>query len=291
MTVEVKVGTEKIRVINGYGPQESEDSIAIINNWQEFESEVIKANDLNINVIIQMDANAKLGSDIIKGCPHKMSNNGKLLYDIIERQDLIVVNALEICKGTITRERIFQNKTEKSVIDYIIVSRGLRIKTMDWNMKQLENVLKGLKNNTSMDPNGMVNETFKEGYMGSDLKNALLIFFNSIKSNHIIPHYMTLGNITTIYKSKGSRLDLNNDRGIFILTVMKKILEKLIYNDIYKDIDQNMSDCNIGSRKKRNIRDHLLIIHGVIYSVIRGKEDLVDIQIYDIEKAFDTLWS
>ena len=91
MTVEVKVGTEKIRVINGYGPQESEDSIAIINYWQEFESEVIKANDLNINVIIQMDANAKLGSDIIKGCPHKMSNNGKLLYDIIERQDLIVV--------------------------------------------------------------------------------------------------------------------------------------------------------------------------------------------------------
>ena len=166
-----------------------------------------------------------------------------------------------------------------------------RIKTKDWNMKQLENVLKGLKNNTSMDPNGMVNETFKEGYMGSDLKNALLIFFNSIKSNHIIPHYMTLGNITTIYKSKGSRLDLNNDRGIFILTVMKKILEKLIYNDIYKDIDQNMSDCNIGFRKKRNIRDHLLIIHGVIYSVIRGKEDLVDIQIYDIEKAFDTLWS
>ena len=71
---------------------------------------------------------------------------------------------------------------------------------------------------------------------------------------------------------------------------MKKILEKLIYNDICKDIDQNMSDCNIGSHKKRNIRDHLLIIHGVIYSVIRGKEDLVDIKIYDIEKAFDTLW-
>ena len=76
MTVEVKVGTEQLRVINGYGPQESEDSIA---------------NDLNINVIIKIGANAKLGSDIIKGCPHKMSNNGKLLYDIIERQDLIVV--------------------------------------------------------------------------------------------------------------------------------------------------------------------------------------------------------
>ena len=43
MTVEVKVGTEQIRVINGYCLQESEDSIAIINYWQEFKSEVFKS--------------------------------------------------------------------------------------------------------------------------------------------------------------------------------------------------------------------------------------------------------
>ena len=51
-----------------------------------------------------------------------------------------------------------------------------------------------------------------------------------------------------------------------------------------------MSDSNVGSQKQRNIKDHLLIIHGVINSVVRGKEEPVDIQIYDLEKAFDTMW-
>ena len=114
--------------------------------------------------------------------------------------------------------------------------------------------------------------------------------FNGIKDNQVIPHVMTLANICTIFKNKGSRLELENDRGIFILTVWKKILDKLIYVDKYKDIDRNMSDSNIGARKSRNIKDHLLILHGIINSVVRGNEHCIDIQIYDLEKAFDALW-
>ena len=163
-------------------------------------------------------------------------------------------------------------------------------KAICWNMNELEKVLKALKNNKCMDPVGMINETFKEGSIGKDLKEALLLLFNGIKENQFIPPLMTMANITTIYKNKGSRLDLDNDRGIFIITVMKKILDKLIYVDKYDDIDKNMSESNIGARKKRNIRDHLLIIHGIINSVVKGNEDCIDIQIYDLEKAFDALW-
>jgi hypothetical protein len=97
-----------------------------------------------------------------------------------------------------------------------------------------------------------------------------------IKENMYMPMFMTLSNITTIYKNNGSRLDLENDRGIFILTTMKKILDKLIYSDNYDDIDDHMTDSNIGARKKRNIRNHLMIIYGVINSVIKGGEDCVD---------------
>ena len=164
-----------------------------------------------------------------------------------------------------------------------------KIKSPAWDMEQLDVVLKSLKNNKTMDPNGMINEIFKDGCIGSDLKEALLIMLNEVKSQHIIPNFMSLQNISTIFKS-GSKLDMNSERGIFILTVMKKVLDKLLYVDNYDDIDQNMSDCNIGSRKNRNIKDHLLIIHGVINSVIRGKEDPIDIQIYDLIKAFDALW-
>ena len=159
-----------------------------------------------------------------------------------------------------------------------------------WTNKELETVLKSLKNNKSMDPNGMINEVFKEGCLGKDLKEALLKLFNGVKSNMHIPMFMSLSNITTIFKNKGSRMDLNNDRGIFIQTVMKKILDKLIYVENYKDIDKNMSDCNIGSRRRRNIKDHLLMIHGIINAAVKGDDDCIDIQIYDIEKAFDALW-
>ena len=51
-----------------------------------------------------------------------------------------------------------------------------------------------------------------------------------------------------------------------------------------------MSDYNIGGRKNKNIKNHLFIIYGIIYSVLRGGEDPVDVGIYDIEQCFDALW-
>ena len=101
---------------------------------------------------------------------------------------------------------------------------------------------------------------------------------------------MNLSNITTLYKQKGSRLSLNSERGIFILTSLKRILDKQIYVDKYSSIDENMSDSNIGARRGRNIKNHLFMIYGIINSVVRGNEDCVDIQNYNIKKAFDGLW-
>ena len=69
-----------------------------------------------------MDCNAKLGKEIIKGDPHDMSSNGKLLWDIIQRRDCMVVNASEKCQGVITRSRLKNGVKEASVIDYIIVN-------------------------------------------------------------------------------------------------------------------------------------------------------------------------
>ena len=73
-----------------------------------------------------------------------------------------------------------------------------------WTKTDLDRVLKSLKNNKTQDPNGMVNELFKIGCIGEDLKVALLELFNGIKTNQVIPDFMCLSNITTIYKNKGS---------------------------------------------------------------------------------------
>ena len=165
-----------------------------------------------------------------------------------------------------------------------------KIQSKEWTHSDLEKVLSSLKNNKSRDANGMVNELFKSECLGSDLRVALVHFFNGIKKNQSIPKYMTLSNVTSIFKNKGSRDNLENDRGVFIQTVLKKILEKLIYIGNYEAINQNMSDSNIGARKERSMRDHLFVLYATINSVIKGKLESIDIQIYDIEKCFDSLW-
>ena len=71
---------------------------------------------------------------------------------------------------------------------------------------------------------------------------------------------------------------------------MKKLFDKLIYQDKYPSIDEKMSDSNIGARRGKNIKNHLFIIYGIINSVIQEGNICIDIQIYDIVKAFDRLW-
>ena len=96
-------------------------------------------------------------------------------------------------------------------------------------MEDLDAVLKSLKNNKSMDPIGMINEVFKAGCIGSDLKEALILLFKGVKANQYLPIYMNLSDITTIYKNKGSRFDLNNDRRILsIVIIMMKLMSKCL---------------------------------------------------------------
>ena len=121
LVVQVKVGHLNVRIINCYGPQEDNPTNNIHDFWLNVEKEIIDAKNENCCVLIQCDANAKLGNANIENDPNKMSNNGQILLDILSRNNLFVLNSDVMCKGTITRHRKTQKSDEKSVLDYIIV--------------------------------------------------------------------------------------------------------------------------------------------------------------------------
>ena len=73
--------------------------------------------------------------------------------------------------------------------------------------------------------------------MGRDLEAALLQLINGVKREFVIPFKMQMANITTIYKKKGSKNNLENDRGIFTLSVFRKIIDILVYQEKYPFID------------------------------------------------------
>ena len=164
-------------------------------------------------------------------------------------------------------------------------------KTDDWTMDDLGTVLKDLKTNKSRDALGYLNELFKPKAKGSDLKLALLKLINRIKLKLEYPKCLELCNITSIFKRKGNISDFRQYRGILRVLVFRSILERLIYNDKYYTIDDNLTDANVGARKHRNIRDNLFVVNAILNSVKKGSAEAIDLFTYDVDKCFDALWT
>ena len=112
-----------------------------------------------------------------------------------------------------------------------------------------------------------------------------------MKFEHYVPEFIRLEDVATIYKGKGKKCELVNDRGIFLVTIFRSILMRLIYIDKYSLIDSNMSDSQVGGRKGRNVRNHIWVVNGIICDVLSTKKKTaVDIQIFDYKQCFDSLW-
>ena len=163
-------------------------------------------------------------------------------------------------------------------------------KTAPCSRAKVIKVLKGLKRGTSRDPLGLANELFHPDVAGNDLIDAIYILMNRIKSEQVYPQLMEFCNISSIFKGRGKRNNINSYRGIFRITVFRNVLDRLIYEDEYKTIDERLTDSNIGARKGRNIRDNIFVVGAIINEVINGEAEAVDICTYDIEKCFDALW-
>ena len=132
---------------------------------------------------------------------------------------------------------------------------------------------------------------FSTEVAGTQLKLSMLMLLNKMKHENYIPEFIRLADVATIYKGKGEKCDLVNDRGIFLVTIFRSILMSLIYIDKYSLIDSNMSDAQVGGRKGRNVRNHIWVVNGIICDVLSTKKKTaVDIQIFDYKQCFDSLW-
>ena len=125
LVIQAKFGKYDCRFINAYGPQEYASLEDKISFYARLDQEVKNAKLFNCLFCLEMDANAKVGSEIIKNDPHKMSGNGELFLDFIARNNLIIGNSTDLCEGSITRKRVTVNGTEESILDYFVFCQEL----------------------------------------------------------------------------------------------------------------------------------------------------------------------
>ena len=118
---------------------------------------------------------------------------------------------------------------------------------------------------------------------GDGLFRALVILMNKLKENpKEYPKAMELCNVTSIYKNKGNRNKFDSHRGVFRTTALRNIMDRLLYIDEYGTIDQNLTDCNVGCRKKLNIGDNLFVVNAIMNSSKKGVDEACDVSVYDI---------
>ena len=160
-------------------------------------------------------------------------------------------------------------------------------KSDPFEMDELEIVLNDLKTGKSRDPDNYIRELFRDGVIGTDLKLSILIMMNKMKSQIAIPDALKHANITMLHKKK-CKLDLNNWRGVFVSSVLRLILMKLLHERTYPKVNESMTDAQIGARRNKSVRNHLFVLNSIISDVMsNSKKEPIDLHIMDYTQMFD----
>ena len=216
---------------------------------------------------------------------------GNLLTNKKEILDATVKHYTNVLRNRPIKDDLQNHQTEREELATKRMELASKNVTPDWDMEELEVVLKYLKKNKSKDALGYIYELFRPEVCGEDLKLAILKMMSLIKQKQEFPECLELCNISSIFKRKGNKNEFGQYRGIFRVLIFRAILERLIYNDEYSIIDQNLTDSNVGACKNRNIRDNLFVVTAILNSVKKGSEEAVDMCAYDVEKCFIALWT
>ena len=125
------------------------------------------------------------------------------------------------------------------------------------------------------------------------LFKVLTMVYNRILKTEYIPINFRRGVQVPLYKGKDiSVLDMNNNRGITLLTNFIKIFEILIWNRIDKWwVDSGIvSNLQGGCRKGQSCIHTAYLLQETVSTALESHKS-VFVAFYDVSKAFDTVWT
>ena len=155
----------------------------------------------------------------------------------------------------------------------------------DFSREELDKAIRNLNNNS---PGEDLIHAKVVKSSGSGFRNAFLQLVNQIKnSNENSPQQLDNVLITALHK-KGSKKLLVNKRGIFLTSVLAKVMEKLIKARINPNRKQ-VNPLQAGSTKNRSCADNNFMLRGVLNHA-KYLNKPVYLLAYDYTQCFDSLW-
>ena len=152
--------------------------------------------------------------------------------------------------------------------------------------EEVDKAIKELNNKKVADKHGWKNEMLKN--CGNNMKESVKKALNEIGKGKIVEEWKEV-QIQSIYKNKGKKDEMKNQRGIFITSNMSKLFEKVIKERNREKLEKKITRFQNGAMKGRGARDNLMILQAIMdYNRQIGNN--VYILITDAEKSFDKLW-
>lgn len=134
-------------------------------------------------------------------------------------------------------------------------------------------------------PDGLPNSLLKSCVEGF-LAPLVLLFNKSLQTGHF-PSLWKISHIIPIHKS-GSKLNVENYRGVAILSAIPKLFEALVYDNLYPWIEEGISDTQHGFLKKRSTVTNLAEFASKT-ALWMADGFQVDTVYTDMSKAFDVV--
>ena len=146
--------------------------------------------------------------------------------------------------------------------------------------KEVEEAIKNKKNNKST--TDWDNEILKRG--GEPMVDFIMPVIRAFWREGVPPRQWNEGLITNIFKGKGDREKMENQRGITVSSSIGSIVEEILTKRLMQKV--HFSQAQAGGKKGGRAIDHIFILKSLISMALMKGEPRI-ITFFDIKKAYD----
>ena len=152
-------------------------------------------------------------------------------------------------------------------------------------IKEIEDVIKTLKNNKANEEDSISAELLK--WSLPKIKNNLQLIFEEIWKTENILEEWKVALIHPLDK-KGDKQEVNNYRGISLLSVAYKIFSKILLKRVEKTLDSHLGEYQGGFRKGRSCPEQIFTLKSIIRHRLLNSQEIV-VTFVDFKNAFDSV--
>jgi hypothetical protein len=159
------------------------------------------------------------------------------------------------------------------------------INTDDITANEIRGAIQSFSNNKAPGCDDIKAEVLKN--MDDKFINVIKDLCNEVYNNNVTPDQWRMNTIIPIHK-KGNKSDINNYRGISLMSIVAKTYNKILLNRIYDPINSILGDNQAGFRRKRSTVEHVHVLNRIVEDAKINKKPYFMIFV-DFQKAFDSI--